>query len=155
MSPPIDMRASSDLLRLPANRRYDQRFTRHLVREVAERARLFPDLPVIRFPSHVTVRLFDELHTAPRNGFVDALDYYTRTSAAPIVHRSPVPTLLLTARDDPFIAVEPFEALRVPEHIEVAIAPRGGHVAFLGRDGAGGIRWAEHRLVLWMTAPAG
>ena len=101
----------------------------------------------------MTLRLFDELYTAPRNGFADALDYYRRSSAAPLVPRIRVPTLILTARDDPFIAVEPFEGLRAPAHVRVQIAPYGGHVGFLGRDGAGGIRWADRRVVGWLVQP--
>jgi len=65
-----------------------------------------------------------------------------------------VPTLILTARDDPFIAVDSFERLQAPEHIAVTILRHGGHLGFLGPDGAGGIRWAERRVVEWV-APGG
>jgi predicted alpha/beta-fold hydrolase len=57
---------------------------------------------------------------------------------------------MLTSRDDPFIAVEPFEELRLPGHIEMHILPRGGHVGFIGLDSAGGIRWAERRILDWL-----
>lgn len=153
LNPPIDMEASSRMLATRPNRHYDRHFARHLVRESEARQALFPDLPPLRFPRHMTTWLFDEVYTAPRGGFADALDYYHRASAGPLVARSPVPTLLLTARDDPFIAVGPFEAIVAPEHVQVVIVPRGGHVGFVGRDGAGGIRWAEHRLVAWLTTP--
>ena len=68
-----------------------------------------------------------------------------------LVPRIRVPTLILTARDDPFIDVEPFEALDAPAHIEVQIVRHGGHLGFLGSDGAGGVRWAERRLVDWVV----
>jgi predicted alpha/beta-fold hydrolase len=96
--------------------------------------------------------LFDEHYTAPRGGFAGAADYYRRASSYPLVGRVPVPTLILTARDDPFIAVEPFENLRVPSHVEVRIVRGGGHLGFLGWDGAGGVRWAERRIVQWTAA---
>jgi predicted alpha/beta-fold hydrolase len=152
-NPPLDMAASSSLLGLRANRGYDQHFTRHLVQEAITRQSHFPDLPPLRFPLRMTTRLFDELYTAPRGGFVDALDYYARCSAGPFVSKIPVPTLIMTARDDPFIAVGPYEALQVPEHIQVVILEHGGHVGFLGRDNFGGIRWGEHRLVEWLLTP--
>ena len=98
----------------------------------------------------MTVRLFDELYTAPRAGFSDAADYYRRSSSAPFIGRITLPTLILTARDDPFIAVEPFEALTPPPRVTLRILPHGGHAGFLGRDGAGGIRWAERRVVNWL-----
>ena len=72
-------------------------------------------------------------------------------SKSPFIPRISVPALILTARDDPFIAVEPFEELRLPSHVVLRILPHGGHIGFLGWDGAGGIRWAERRLVDWVT----
>lgn len=152
-NPPLDLVASSRLLGLPANLRYDRYYLHHLLREARERQALHPDLPPLRFPTQMTTRLFDELYTAPRGGFVDAEDYYRRTSSMHFVPRSPVPTLVLTARDDPFIAIEPFENMEAPEHIQVVIVPHGGHVAFLGSDGFGGVRWAEQRIVEWMVTP--
>jgi predicted alpha/beta-fold hydrolase len=61
-----------------------------------------------------------------------------------------VPTLILTARDDPFIAVDPFEELNVPAHIRIEIQEHGGHLGFLGRDSTGGVRWMEKRVVQWL-----
>jgi predicted alpha/beta-fold hydrolase len=153
LNPPIDMAACSFLLSSRANRHYDRHFAIHMVKDAEARRRHFPDLPLIHFPKSLSSRLFDDLYTAPRHGFADALDYYAQVSAAPLVPRSPIPTLLLTARDDPFIDAGTFEALRVPDHVQVVIVPRGGHIGYLGRDGNGGVRWAEHRLVLWLTAP--
>ena len=48
----------------------------------------------------------------------------------------------MTSADDPFIAVEPFKALKAPDHVTVRIYPHGGHLGFLGWDGSGGFRWA-------------
>jgi uncharacterized protein len=150
LAPPIDLVRCAELLALPRNRIYESNFVRDLVASERRRRHYFPDLPPLRFPRKMTVRLFDDLYTAPRNGFADALDYYRRSSAAPLVARIGVPTFILTARDDPFIAVEPFEELKAPPHVRVQIAPYGGHVGFLGRDGAGGIRWADRRVVEWL-----
>src|SRR5262249_35064204 len=112
LAPPIDLERCSDLLALPRNRVYEQRFARDLVRSARRRQYSFPDLPPVRFPDLLTVRGFDDLYTAPRSGFADAVDYYRRASSLPLIPHIPVPTLILTARDDPFIAVEPFERLR-------------------------------------------
>lgn len=151
LAPPIDLARCAGLIALPGNRIYHDNFLRDLVLEARQRQRHFPDLPELRFPKHLTLRQFDELYTAPRSGFADALDYYRRASAAPLIERIALPTLVLTARDDPFIAVEPFEQLRAPDNVTLRILPYGGHIGFVGWDGAGGIRWAERRLVAWMT----
>jgi predicted alpha/beta-fold hydrolase len=151
VAPPIDMIRSAELLALPHNRLYDRHFAQTLVNQIRRHERCFPDLPVAHFPRGLTLRIFDELYSAPRGGFADALDYYRRASSGPLIASIAVPTLILTARDDPFIAVEPFESLRVPAHVEIRVVSHGGHLGFLGRDGAGGIRWAERRVADWVT----
>src|SRR5206468_4012233 len=103
----------------------------------------------------LTLRQFDDLYTAPLWSFQDAQDYYRQASSLPLVPRVQVPTLVLTARDDPFIAVEPFEGLPAAPRLEVHIAEYGGHLGFLGWDGTGGIRWAERRLVEWVLQRSG
>ena len=118
--------------------RLDRWFRRH-----------FPDLPPLRWQSRMTIRLFDDLYTAPRRGFADSTDYYRRVSSQAYIPGIAVPTLIMTAADDPFIAVEPFRALQVPEHITVRIQSHGGHLGFLGWEGTGFIRWAERRVVEW------
>ncbi len=149
-SPPIDLPRCVALLSRPRNRIYEDNFVRDLIVQARHRQRFFPDLPPLRFPRRMTIRLFDELYTAPRSGFAGAEDYYRKASSVALVPHIRVPTLILTARDDPFIAVEPFEELKVPSHITVRILTHGGHIGFLGWDGAGGIRWAERRTVKWL-----
>ena len=120
--------------------------------EAYKRQRHFPDLPPLNFPRPLTMRLFDELYTAPRSGFAGAQDYYCRASALPLVPRFRVPALILTARDDPFIAVDPFEELTPPPAVEIHMLPCGGHLGFVGWDGAGSIRWGERRLIDWLIS---
>jgi hypothetical protein len=150
ISPPIDLPRCSALLALPKNRLYESNFIRDLTQAARLRQRSFPDLPPLCFPRRMTVRLFDELYTAPRSGFNDADDYYRRASCAALIPHIQMPALILTARDDPFIAVEPFEELKAPSNVLMRIVPHGGHLGFLGWDGAGGIRWAERRMVAWL-----
>jgi predicted alpha/beta-fold hydrolase len=151
LAPPVDMVRCAALLALPHNRLYDRHFAHTLVTQVQRHQRYFPDLPVARFPRRLTLRLFDEIYSAPRGGFADALEYYRRASSLPLLSRIAVPTFILAAMDDPFIAVQPFETLTAPPHVQVHIARRGGHLGFLGWDGSGGFRWAEQRLVDWLT----
>ena len=151
MNPPIDVHRCAALMAHPRNRVYDRYFVNLLVKDAWQRQRYFPDLPPLGFPRRMTTRLFDDLYTAPRNGFADALDYYRRSSSLPLIGRITVPTLILTARDDPFIAVEPFDGLRAPKSVTVNILPHGGHIGFVGWDGSGGVRWAESRVVDWVV----
>ncbi|HLJ92674.1 MAG TPA: alpha/beta fold hydrolase [Gemmataceae bacterium] len=150
VAPPIDLIRCAALLALPRNRWYNRYFTAILVRQVRRHRRHFVQLRPVQFPRRLTVQMFDEIYTAPEGGFADAMEYYRRASSLPIIGRIAVPTLILAARDDPFIAVEPFESLAGLAGVEVQIVQRGGHCGFLGWDGAGGIRWAERRVANWV-----
>lgn len=149
VAPPIDLERCAALLALRRNRLYDLYFAHALMAHARRRARLFPDLPVVRFPRRMSLRLFDELYTAPVCGFRDALDYYRRSASLPHIPRIEVPTLILTSRDDPFVAAEPFETLPARPHVHVRIIDRGGHLGFLGRGNGRGIRWAENQILDW------
>jgi predicted alpha/beta-fold hydrolase len=149
VSPPIDLVRCAELIAQPRSWVYENYYVRRLIHQVRRRQRLLPHLPPVRFPRRTTLRMFDDLYTAPRCGFAGALDYYRRASALPYIHRIAVPAFLLSARDDPFVAVEPIEALQAPGHVQVHITRHGGHLGFLGWDGFGGVRWAERRVVEW------
>lgn len=148
LAPPIDLvRCSEMMARQPL---YDAFYVHHLTTQVARHQSHFPDLPRIEFPRRTLLRQFDDLYTAPRWGYADALDYYRQASAYSWIPAIRVPTFMLTARDDPFVAVEPFDALQPSPFVEVHISVHGGHMGFLGVDGNGGIRWAETRLIDWL-----
>lgn len=152
LAPPINLERCAAML--TENSFYDRFFVRELLAQVNEIHRSNPDLPRLRFPRKLSLRLFDELYTAPRGGFRDALDYYRRAAALPLMESIRVPTFVLTAADDPFVDVESFRGLPARAHHEVHIAERGGHLGFLGWDGKGGIRWGERQLADWLVANA-
>jgi predicted alpha/beta-fold hydrolase len=156
LSPPADLVACSALLARPRNRIYDRYFANGLVNIVRRHQAYFPELPTVSFPRKLTLRQFDDLHTAPRGGFTNADDYYHRASSLPLIPQINVPTLIVSARDDPFIAAEPLAALASCPGLEVCLLPSGGHLGFLGHDGSGGFRWAERRMAKWVqrTVPA-
>jgi predicted alpha/beta-fold hydrolase len=153
LSPPIDLALCERMLAQPRNRLYEDLFVRDVLGEAQRRQYYFPDLPPLRFPrGRLSFRQFDDHYTAPRSGFASAEDYYHRASPARLLSRIPIPTLIVTARDDPFIAIEPFEEVTLSDQVSLYILPQGGHIGFIGRDGAGGVRWAERRLVEWLLA---
>ena len=95
------------------------------------------------------MRDFDEVYTAPRWGYAGALDYYRQASSLSLLSRIRLPTLIVTARDDPFVALEPLLQAASPPGVIIDVMKHGGHMGFLGGDGQGGIRWAEARVVRW------
>jgi predicted alpha/beta-fold hydrolase len=155
LAPPADFERCAALLAAPRNRFYEQYFVRGLLEQVGQRRRFFPEDAAIRFPRRLTMRQFDDLYTSPRCGFDDATHYYRSAACLPLLEKIAVPTFILTARDDPFIAAEPLERLATPPNMEVLILDRGGHLGFLGRGGAGGFRWAEQRIAEWVIGTSG
>jgi predicted alpha/beta-fold hydrolase len=151
VAPPLDLFRCWRMMAQPNRRIYDRFFANLMASHARAWCERFPDPPLPEFPERLTLQQFDDLFTAPRNGFASAIDYYVRCSSYPFVPRIAVPTFILTARDDPFIAVESFEELQVPDHIEIEIQAHGGHLGFLGYDGSGGVRWMERRVVRWLV----
>jgi uncharacterized protein len=152
VAPPIDLVRCSELISLPKNRIYDRFFANQLVRLAKIRQQHYPNPPLPEFPRRLSIRQFDDLFTAPRCGFADAMDYYRKTSSYPFVPGIRVPALVIAARDDPFVAISAFDELKPPKNMQLEIHDRGGHLGFLGYDGTGGVRWVERRIVDWLLA---
>jgi len=134
VSAPIDLAAAGRALDRGLNRLF---YTRHFLSTLKPKslAKLerFPglyDAAVVRAAR--TFRVFDDVVTAPLHGFRDVDHYWSAASSGPWLERIRVPTLLLNARNDPFL----------PEHALLAAArnaapcvllefPRnGGHAGF-------------------------
>jgi predicted alpha/beta-fold hydrolase len=98
-----------------------------------------------------SVYAFDDLYTAPRNGFASADDYYERSSVRPIASRVAVPGLVVHAADDPFIPVEAFRSVEFPAAVEFELCAHGGHMGYISRaPWKGDRRWLEARLADWL-----
>jgi uncharacterized protein len=95
---------------------------------------------------------FDDQVTAPLHGFNGVDDYYTRNSSRQFISQIRVPTLILQARDDPFMhAHTPPTADELPEHVWLELTEQGGHVGFISGVIPGLANyWGERRLVEWI-----
>jgi predicted alpha/beta-fold hydrolase len=77
------------------------------------------------------LRDFDDVFTAPLHGFRDADDYWKRASSKPHLARLRVPTLLLNARNDPFVPAASLpSAHEVGASVTLRQPAQGGHVGF-------------------------
>jgi len=151
VSPTLELGACMDLLERPANRLYEWNFMQSLQRRMRKKARLFPGRYDVRGIWRLwRVRAFDDRFTAPHHGFAGAADYYYRAASMRVVDRIRVPALVITAEDDPFIALPPFRdpAVTGNSAITLAITRYGGHCGFIeaARNGYDGY-WAEREIV--------
>ncbi len=153
VAPALDLAACADALSEPQNFLYERHFVTRLKRHMRHKASLFPDryplgtLPA--FPRIATVREFDDVITARYCGFADASDYYARSSASRVVSEIRVPTLIIVAKNDPFVPSGPFQNPAILDNrwITLVAPEHGGHCAFISREDGLERFWAEARIV--------
>ncbi|MBX7102433.1 MAG: alpha/beta fold hydrolase [Gemmataceae bacterium] len=144
LNPPVDLAACTALIAHKRNRLYEKHFVAELVRDVCRSARHWGE-PLPAVDARMSLKGFDDAYTAPRNGYHDADHYYAMNSSHELAGHSPVPTLILTARDDPFVDWRPIESLR--GRLDVRITERGGHTGFVGWT----TWWAEEQIAAWLA----
>jgi predicted alpha/beta-fold hydrolase len=92
-------------------------------------------------------------YTAPIHGFKDADDYWTRSSSKPWLKQIQIPTLLINARNDPFL---PASALprdgEVSALVHLEFPNSGGHVGFVSGGIPGSLDWLPQRLMRFFAA---
>lgn len=136
ISAPIDLNAGGHALGAgPLNRYfYTRTFMRTLRNKVLDKAGRFPGvIDVLRVAHARDLYEFDDAYTAPIHGFANVVDYWTRASAKPWLPGIEVPTLVLNARNDPFL---PGHYLPGPDeagsrHVLLHQPATGGHVGFV------------------------
>ena len=152
ISVPFDLSRSSRRINRGFSRFYQRFFLGSLRRKAEEKARVFPDLaPLDKISDLKTLEDFDNLITGPLHGFRNADDYYQRSSSLPYLERIELPTLLLSAVDDPMLPPEVLdevkEIARRNSNLHPEFVSKGGHAGFI----AGSLPWrpfyyAEYRV---------
>jgi predicted alpha/beta-fold hydrolase len=153
-SVPCDLASSAKWLEHHTNRLYMHRFLKTLSAKVREKIQRFPNqvhddgLDQMR-----TFREFDEAYTAPIHGFINAEDYWRQCSCATRLQNITIPTLLINAKDDPFLtpACYPVETAKKSPDFYLEIPKHGGHMGFvLFKEDS--IYWSEKRTVEFLQA---
>jgi predicted alpha/beta-fold hydrolase len=158
VSVPFDLARGARHIDKGFARVYQANFIASLKRKVYEKLLRFPDLVDRRKLDAVrSIIEFDDLLTAPLHGFADADDYYTRSSSLAFLKDVRVPTLLLSAVDDPFLPAAVLEDVRTVAKanpaLHVEFVKRGGHVGFV----SGTVPWrpvyyAEQRVSSFLAS---
>jgi uncharacterized protein len=78
---------------------------------------------------------FDHQVTAPLHGFKSAQDYYQRVSSRQFLKSIEIPTLIIHAKDDPFMNTQVIpEMTELSSMVEFELNQHGGHVGFVEGD---------------------
>jgi predicted alpha/beta-fold hydrolase len=148
--PALDLSACADALDETENYLYQRHFVKGLMMRYRRKAELFPERYSRNgFGAIRTVREFDDAITAPQFGYKDAEDYYEHAGAKSVIGQVSVPTLMITAKDDPFVPYKAFLKTDVEKNSRVKfVAPEhGGHCGFISRWEGTERFWAEERVV--------
>lgn len=131
---PLDLAACGAVLDTGLNRHiYTREFLRTLKAKMLHKLTLHGDTQIDQAEVRraTTLRAFDNLVTAPIHGFRDVDHYWQSSSSKPHLINICVPTLVINARNDPFVP-----AASLPTQAEVSAAvtllqpEHGGHVGF-------------------------
>ena len=136
VSVPFDLEAGARHIGKGFARVYDRTFLKTLRRKAFAKLERYPDLfDRDRLARVRSIFDFDDAVTAPVHGFRDAVDYYSRSSSLGFLPRIRVPTLLLSARNDPFLPASVLARVAATARenplLELEITRRGGHVGFV------------------------
>lgn len=154
VSTPMDLASAARALDSGLNRIL---YTSHFLRFLRPRALakiaahdLAIDARAIR--ASLTFRQFDDLFTAPIHGFKDAIDYWTRSSSKPWLKEIRIPTLIINARNDPFLPSAALPgAAEVSDAVTLEFLDSGGHVGFVSGRFPGHLDWLPKRVLAFFS----
>ena len=155
VSSPVDLYASGQAIGRGFNRLvYTRMFLNSMKPKAFDKLKQYPGL----FDGASLARArdlyaFDNIFTAPLHGFKNTQDYWTRASAKPHLNQIRIPTLVVNARNDPFVP-----AWCLPQQSEIGAwvtlwqPEEGGHVGFPLGSPPGHVRWLPGAVGRWLAA---
>lgn len=149
ISAPLDLTASGEAMGRGFNKWvYTRMFLSTMVPKALSKWTQYPGLfDRTQLLRATTLYDFDDAFTAPVHGFRDAKDYWSRASAKPHLKHVAVPSLLLNARNDPFV---PWASLPTDSDVSADVSlwqpPCGGHVGFPEATGRNHIGFHSQRM---------
>ena len=148
-SVPCDLKASTRELAKFKNRIYMGRFLKTLHQKIRTKMKLMPGQ--INDDNYHLIKNFkdyDDRYTAPLHGFNNAEDYWSKCSSNRFIPEIKIPTLIVNARNDPFIVdgCYPVNETSDSKCVYLETPRSGGHVGFMQfkRDKS---YWSEERTI--------
>lgn len=149
ISAPLDLPAAGAALDRGFNRIYTARFLKTLKAKALAKLERYPLLYDRRAVREIdTIKAFDTLVTAHLHGYRDADDYWARAASKPGLKYIGIPTLIINARNDPFMPGDVLPgADEVAADVTLDFPAKGGHVGFVTGPFPGGSNWLPRRLL--------
>jgi uncharacterized protein len=132
---------------------YDRRFIRSLNKKIQAKAQRYPEfeLSTSSIKKIKNLKDFDDAYTSQLHGFRDAEDYYEQNSSLYFLDDIRIKTLIINAKNDPFLSQEcyPHERVEKLENVYLQTPEGGGHCGFYPVDYQG-VLWSERRALEWI-----
>ncbi|MFO1323866.1 MAG: alpha/beta fold hydrolase [Burkholderiales bacterium] len=156
VSVPLDLMAAGIAIGQGLNRIYTWYFLRTLKPKALAMAERFPGLlDTARVARTRTMWEFDDSVTAPLHGFAGTHDYWTRASSIGWLRDVRLPTLVLNARNDPFVPGASLpSAQEVAKEVTLEQPAGGGHVGFMTGPAPGRLDWMPRRVLAYFDRGA-
>jgi uncharacterized protein len=149
VSAPIDLKRAAELF--GQNPFLQKFFMGSLKRDLDLMKQLYPNTPFLDIDHGVSIREFDEKHTAPMHGFKNAEDYYRKCSSIHFIPEIKVPTLILSSHDDPIADPTALHDVHHSDNVDILLTDKGGHVGFLGFGTEyNEVRWSDQAVARWL-----
>ena len=156
VSVPFELDRAAQRLERGFSRLYQAYLLRRLRRSAGRKAErhLLP-FTLDRLRQLRTFRQFDDAVTAPLHGFSGVDDYYRRCSSRGFIGRITTPTLVVQARDDPFLTPEAIPAAReLGAGVQLELHDSGGHAGFVSGSWPWRPRyWLDERVCEFLRGP--
>lgn len=143
---PINLDSASVKLTEGLSKIYDKRF----VLELLEYLKLNNPVAFTKAKKVKDLREFDEVFTAPMGGFKDRASYYEICSAKQYLKDIQIPTVLLTAKDDPFVNYQDYLEAELSPTTVLHMEDYGGHMGYLSKQ-IKGRRWLDLALRTYLS----
>ena len=134
VSVPCFLKGSALELHTFKNILFHDRFKRYLVERLKLKQKQYPDkLKVEDINSIKTLNDFDNIYTSKAHGFIDAQDYYEKSSSLQFLNNIKTPTLIINALNDSFLSPEcyPVKEAKTNSNLHLEMPNYGGHVGFV------------------------
>lgn len=154
ISAPFQLAVCSKKLEHGFARVYGQHLLKQLKASYHTKFQHLPEPRPIDLEALETIYQFDDQVTAPLNNFVNAADYYQRSSCAQFLGQIQTPTLIIHALDDPFMrpSIVPSVA-QTSASVSLEITEHGGHVGFMMGSTPWNLRyWLDERVPAWLRS---
>jgi len=153
-SVPCDLASSSKQLAQTKNVIYMKNFLGSLKQKLRDKKELYPhQIDLTNFSKIKNFYDFDSKYTAPMNGFASAEEYWLKSSSKQYIEYIKVPTLMVSAKNDPFLTPEcfPYEMVKRNSRVVLETPEFGGHVGFMSFNKSKRY-WSEQRAIDYLSS---